>query len=89
MASIISGKVLDGNREAISGARVFFSSGPAALPDIAALTNHKGEFTLPAPVPGVYKIEVAADGFRQKQISISNSGEPTSGLSVELELVDF
>ena len=83
MASIISGKVLDGNRQAISGARVFFSSGPVALPDVAALTNDKGEFTLSAPVPGVYTIEVAADGFRQKQIEISNPG--ASGLLVELE----
>ena len=89
MASIISGKVLDGHRKAISDARVFFSAGPGYFPDIAALTNQKGEFSLPAPVEGLYTVEVAADGFRQKKIVVNIPGELTSGLSVELEPEDF
>ena len=87
--SIISGKVVDTSRKAISDARVFFSAGPGYFPDIAALTNQKGEFTLPAPVKGLYTVEVAADGFRQKQVAISIPAELTSEFSVELEPEDF
>ena len=87
--SMISGKVVDTSRKAISDARVFFSAGPGYFPDIAALTNQKGEFSLPAPVEGLYTVEVAADGFRQKKIVVNISGELTSGLSVELEPEDF
>lgn len=85
--SIISGKVLDSKRNAISGARVFFSAGPGALPDIAALTNEAGEFSLPAPIQGAYTIEFAADGFRETQVTLTIPGEPTSGLTVQLEPV--
>ncbi len=83
--SIITGKVLDSKRNAISGARVFFSAGPGALPDIAALTNQEGEFSLPAPIPGTYTIEFAADGFRETRDTLTIPGDSTSGLAVELE----
>jgi Carboxypeptidase regulatory-like domain len=47
----------------IAGARVFFASGPGRFPDVAALTDNEGRFTLSAPTPGIYQIEAAADGF--------------------------
>ena len=83
--SVISGKVLDSNRNAISGARVFFSAGPGALPDLAALTNPAGEFSLPAPIQGAYTIEFAADGFRETNVTLTIPGDATSGLAVKLE----
>lgn len=83
--SIFSGKVLDSKRNAISGARVFFSAGPGSLPDVAALTNHEGEFTLSAPIQGAYTIEFAADGFQETRLTITIPGDPTGGLAVQLE----
>ena len=47
----------------MAGARVLFTSAPAPLPDIAALTGEDGTFTLSVPVPGKYELAVHAEGF--------------------------
>ncbi len=60
---VISGVVLDDQGKPVREARVAFASAPVAIPDIAALTNDEGAFTLSAPVPGRYAVQVAADGF--------------------------
>ena len=67
-STVISGRVCDVAGGAIAGACVFFLEGPVALPDIAALTNEKGEFSLSVPVPGAYRIGCAADGHPPAQV---------------------
>lgn len=42
-------------------ARVSFTSAPVPLPDVAALTDAAGRFTLTAPRPGRYEISVFSD----------------------------
>jgi hypothetical protein len=66
----------------IAGARVFFASGPGSFPDIAALTDNEGRFTLSAPSPGAYQIEAAADGFATTRKAI----DARSGRQVNVEI---
>ncbi len=62
-ASMISGVVRDASGEPVRDARVYFTNSPVPLPDIAALTNDEGEYSLTAPAAGTYKIGCTADGF--------------------------
>jgi len=61
--SVIYGVVHDPDGKPVSGARVYFTASPVALPDIAALTNDKGEYSLSVPVSGKYRIGCTADEF--------------------------
>ena len=60
---IVAGVVTDQNGKPVPAARVSFAAGPVALPDIAALTDSRGAFTLSAPASGDYTIQCAADGY--------------------------
>jgi hypothetical protein len=60
---LISGIVRSADGKPVTGASVFFASGPGSFPDIAALTDGQGRFALSAPSPGTYEIECAASGF--------------------------
>jgi len=60
---VISGVVSDASGRPVPQARVYFIDGPASLPDIAALTDSTGTFSLSAPVAGTYSIECQANGF--------------------------
>jgi len=41
---------------------VFFTEGPVPLPDIAMLTDERGEFSLSAPAAGTYRIKCVVEG---------------------------
>jgi hypothetical protein len=71
----------------IPEARVFFSSTPVAVPDVAVLTDDRGEFALTAPVPGAFGIEVAADGFTSDGaiVDVSESGDAEVEFRLSLE----
>jgi protocatechuate 3,4-dioxygenase beta subunit len=72
---VIRGAVLDTDHNPVAQARVFFVGGPAAVPDVAALTDDQGEFALSVSVPGTYEIECAADGFAPT-VATAEVGEP-------------
>jgi hypothetical protein len=55
-ARIIAGTVLDATGKPVAQARVFFTSAPGPVPDIAAITGADGSFRLSAPRPGSYRI---------------------------------
>ena len=82
--SLISGVVQDVNGNPVANARVYFASGPGALPDIAALTDGAGKFTLTAPQPGQYTIECAADGWETKRVAVTVTGGQTKELKIQL-----
>ncbi len=81
-STIISGIVYDPDEHPVAQARVYFKSGPEPLPDIAALTNDDGEFSLSAPCSGTYQIGIAADDFSP----ISVMATATDGQEVTLKI---
>ena len=75
--SVISGVVRSPDGNPVSNARVYFTAGPVPLPDIAALTDSKGAFSLTAPAPGEYVIESVADKFGAGSAKVKvKGGEP-------------
>ena len=81
--SVISGSVYSASRHAVSGARVYFTSGPVALPDITILSDAQGKFSLSVPVAGTYQIGCTADGFSPKTSKV----EVKSGQSTQIEII--
>ncbi|MFE6161270.1 carboxypeptidase-like regulatory domain-containing protein [Streptomyces sp. NPDC056486] len=57
----ITGVVRDASGTPVTGAHVLFTDGPQPLPDIAALTDAEGRFSLSAPTTGVYTLTCRAD----------------------------
>src|SRR5439155_8121001 len=85
MASVISGTVLDPNGQPKANARVYFTSGPVSLPEIAAVTDSSGKFSLTAPAPGEYVIESAADEFGTQSTSVTVKGERPVNVKLQLK----
>ena len=70
-STTVSGRVSDSRGRPLGDTRVSFESGPVPLPDIAALTNDRGEFSLSVPVAGVYQIGCVAEGFARATVSVN------------------
>lgn len=86
--TIISGIVHDPIGRPIAQARVYFMSGPVALPDIATLTNNEGAFALSAPSEGNYHIGIAADGFAPTSIMVTIKGGQEVKLKLKLSALE-
>lgn len=56
--TIVSGVVRDESGLPLSGATVYVVAGTGSWPDIAALTNKKGEYQLSGIDPGCYVLSV-------------------------------
>lgn len=85
MGTVIRGRVLGPDGRPMSGARVYFRSGPGAHADIAGLTSDEGGFALFAPQEGTYEIESAADGFEPAVAKVDAPGEGELTVDVQLE----
>jgi hypothetical protein len=79
----IEGVVQDEARAPIGGARVYFVAAPASVPDVAALTDESGGFSLAAPSPGSYTLEAAADGYAAGRVNVTVAA---AAVRVTLEL---
>jgi hypothetical protein len=84
MAYLIRGVVRDAAGSPIPAARAYFVGGPEPFPDIAALTDQSGEFTLSAPAPGTYRIECAADGFSSRLTAVDVEEDEETRLEIRL-----
>ena len=80
--SVIFGVARDPNGQPVTEARVYFINGPAPFPEIAALTDSSGGFSLSAPAAGIYQIECAADGFASTVVIVN----VTSGQDAQVEI---
>lgn len=83
--SVISGVVRSPNGKPVSNARVYFTAGPVPLPEIAALTDSNGAFSLTAPAPGEYVIESAADEFGARSSTVKVKGGEQVRLDLKLK----
>ncbi|HVQ36305.1 MAG TPA: carboxypeptidase-like regulatory domain-containing protein [Pyrinomonadaceae bacterium] len=82
---VISGVVLGPKGKPVSEARVYFTAGPSPLPEIAALTDSSGSFSLTAPVPGEYVVEAVADPFRAQSSTVKVKGGEQVRLDLQLK----
>ncbi|MEV6751075.1 carboxypeptidase-like regulatory domain-containing protein [Streptomyces sp. NPDC051214] len=90
----ITGVVRDTSGTPVTGAHVLFTEGPQPLPDIAALTDAEGRFSLVAPTAGEYRLICRADpllgpsGTAEATVRVEPSAQaaPQGRLSVELTL---
>jgi hypothetical protein len=81
----IQASVRDERGHAISDARVWFTRGPEALPDVAALTDVNGECVLAAPTHGQYVVRCAADGFTPTEHTTNVGAEGKAEITVVLK----
>ena len=79
---VISGIVRDPNGRPVADPRIYFIGGPVPLPDIAALTDAAGAFSLTAPTAGTYQIGCTAEGFAPAEITVAIS----RGRDVQVEI---
>jgi Carboxypeptidase regulatory-like domain len=84
LAHLIVGTVQDLHGAPVPEARVYFVGGPGPFPDIAALTNERGEFALTAPTAGRYRIECAAEGFDLEVVEVDAEESGESSIAVSL-----
>lgn len=69
---VIHGVVRDEAGAPVPGASVYVVDAPVALPDVAALTDADGGFSLTAPVAGRYTIE-ASGGQARAAVEVGQS----------------
>lgn len=82
---LISGTVRGPAGEPVSGARCFFIEGPVAFPEIAAITDENGGYSLTAPARGKWVVSCAADEFSEKTATVHVSGGKSARLDFQLE----
>jgi uncharacterized GH25 family protein len=83
--SVISGVVKTSDGKPLANARVYFKSGPVPLPDIAAVTDSNGAFSLTAPAPGEYVIESATDKYGTQSSKVKVKGGEQLRLDLKLK----
>jgi hypothetical protein len=83
-ASLVSGRVLGGDGNPVSGATVMFGSAPGPVPDVAQLTGPDGRFALVAPEPGRYVISVRAPGGATAELAVDVGALPPAEVEIVL-----
>jgi len=79
---IVAGVVRGPGGEKLPQARVFIARGPVPVPDVAALTDADGRFTLSLPAAGSYEVACVAEGCAPSSAKI----EVTQQQELRLEL---
>ncbi len=83
--SVISGVVRDSNGKPVADARVYFTDSPSAMPDIAALTDSSGTYSLSVPSKGTYSLECNADGFAPKAATVTVASDQKVNVDIKLK----
>ena len=60
---VVAGVVRGPHGQQLPLARVFIARGPVPVPDVAALTDAEGRFTLSLPATGSYEVACVAEGY--------------------------
>ena len=60
---VVAGVVRGPDGQQLPLARVFIARGPVPVPDVAALTDAEGRFTLSLPASGSYEVACVAEGY--------------------------
>ena len=83
---VVSGRVVDADGRPVARAAVHVVAAPTHVPDVAALTDEHGRFSLTAPAPGEYLVATTADGFRGATVRVGVGAAGTRLAEVEIEL---
>jgi len=67
---LIRGTVTDADGVPIEWATVWFAWGDHPTPDIAAVTDASGAFTLTAPAPGTYRVGCRAEAHAPVEVTV-------------------
>ncbi|HEY6878154.1 MAG TPA: hypothetical protein VI299_09040 [Polyangiales bacterium] len=67
---VLTGKVVSRQGSPVPDARVFFVDGPGPFPEIAALSDAAGLFSLSAPQDGLYVVACATDAGSAARASV-------------------
>ena len=78
---VVAGRARTAGGSAIAGARIYFLAGPGPLPDVAALTDGTGAFSLSVPYAGPYTIGCSAEGYVSETLDVPVI--ESSGRSIE------
>jgi hypothetical protein len=67
---LIHGVITDERDVPIEWASVLFVEAPVELPDIAAITDDRGEFTVSVPAPGRYRLRCQAVDHQPATVTV-------------------
>ena len=82
--SVIRGRVTSSGGRPRAGIRVYFVATPGPEPDIAAVTDDKGEFLLAARHTGEYAVAATDDAGRSVSRKITLDSDQAPDLSIEM-----
>jgi hypothetical protein len=74
---LLSGVVVDAAGRPVADARVALAAAPVEVPDIAALTDEDGRFSIAVPVTGAYRVTANADQGRAEEAVDVERGQTT------------
>ena len=75
---LIHGVVTNERDDPIEWASVVFVEAPVDVPDIAAVTDEQGKFTVSAPAPGRYRLRCQAAGHQPATLTVEVSDQDVS-----------
>jgi Carboxypeptidase regulatory-like domain len=81
---VVGGVVRGPGGEELPQARVFIAKAPVPVPDVAALTDAEGRFTLSLPAAGRYEVACVVEGYAPLSATVEVADE--QGLQLELQL---
>jgi len=81
---LISGVVVDARDHPVASARVYFTESAVAIPDIAALSDGEGRFTLSVPTDGAYTIESVSELHGAGKTSVDVAGASLGSVRIRL-----
>jgi len=65
-----------------------YAAAPAPMPDLAALTDAEGAFTLEPAAMGRYELAIVADGFARAEVATDVDDTGDAEVNVVLEVLD-
>ena len=84
----IHGQVRSAGGQPLAEARVYYEQAPVAMPDVAALTDAAGRFTLATPADGTYRVGVACDGYAPAAVTIATSAAAQAEVVIAMAALD-
>ena len=81
---VVAGVVRGPDGQQLPLARVFIARSPVPVPDVAALTDAEGRFTLSLPATGSYEVACVAEGYAPSSAIVEVADEQELRLELRL-----